>query len=146
METVRLLDGRETRGTYAVVRCTIPPKRLTPVLTHSREDIVSYVLAGTVVVVVDGDEFKVPQGMFAVRPAGLPHAVWNASDHSAVLLETVSPPGFDAFFDDVADLDGRAGLRTADLLEDLRERYGLVYDAERVNELEVRHGLQKFTH
>jgi quercetin dioxygenase-like cupin family protein len=142
LEAVRLVDGRSTAGTYAVVRYTVPPKRLMPVYVHSREDVVSYVLAGNVVVLVDDEARTVTEGVFAVRPAGYAHALWNASDRPAVLLEVVAPPGFDEFFDELASLGSPPRSRAADELEALRGRYGLVYDAERVAALESMFGLR----
>jgi quercetin dioxygenase-like cupin family protein len=142
LKAVRLIDGRLTAGTYAVVRYTVPPRRLMPVYVHSRENIISYVLAGSVVVLVDDEPDTVTQGVFAIRPAEHPHPLWNESNQPAVLLEIVAPPGFDEFLDNLASLDSPLRSKAADELEALRCRYGLVYDAELVAELESTYGLK----
>jgi mannose-6-phosphate isomerase-like protein (cupin superfamily) len=78
-------------GAYCVLDQRIEPGQLTPVHAHDFEDQAFWVLEGSITVWVDGDEATASPGGFVLRPKGLPHSVWNASDTPSRFLELTSP-------------------------------------------------------
>lgn len=78
-----------------------------------------------------------------VKPTGIPHAFWNKGPGPARFVEIISPPGFESYFDELAELvykgtddpDFEAGIAS------LGAKYGLTFHMELVPELLERHGL-----
>ena len=87
------LVGREewTDGAYCIYDQIMAPRLMSAVHAHASEDQVVFVLEGTVTCWVDGSEQDVRTGGCAVRPSGVPHAMWNATDEPARFLEITSP-------------------------------------------------------
>jgi len=87
------LMGREewTAGAYCIHDQMMAPRLMSAVHAHARDDQVAWVLEGALVCWVDGVEREVQAGGYALRPAGLPHAMWNASEEPARFLEITSP-------------------------------------------------------
>jgi hypothetical protein len=44
---------------------------------------------------------KVDEGGFLFKPRGIVHAMWNPTDVEAVVLEFISPGGFERFFEEI---------------------------------------------
>jgi len=136
-----MLDSQRTAGRFALVEHPLKPRALgSPVHTHSREDEYSYVLEGTVGVQLGGTEMLATAGMLVVKPRGLAHAFWNASDAPARLLEIISPAGFETYFAEMAELFA-SGVPDPTRGETIRQRYGLDLDLASMSVLAERHGL-----
>jgi quercetin dioxygenase-like cupin family protein len=113
----------------------VPPHR------HTREDEISIVVAGEIGFRSEDREAVLGPGGYIVKPRGELHAMWNAGDGPARMIEIISPAGFEHFFHRVAevvaagppsDFDGAAlaaayGLEFADAdwMPDVMARYGL---------------------
>jgi len=69
-----------------------------PEHTHDDEDQIMVVIDGTVGAVVDGEHHALGAGSVLVMPRGLPHALWNAGDAPAKVLELYTPPGMEQRF------------------------------------------------
>jgi mannose-6-phosphate isomerase-like protein (cupin superfamily) len=80
----------------------------TPLHLHRATDEAFYVLEGTFGFQVGHRTLEVGAGAFVFVPKGLEHAFWNGGTTSARLLSTVSPPGFERYFEELAD--GLAGV------------------------------------
>jgi mannose-6-phosphate isomerase-like protein (cupin superfamily) len=66
-----------------------------PFHLHTKAENVYYVLQGRLGLRLDeGDRF-VEQGQAVYIPPGVPHAVWNAGEGEARLIEIYAPPGAD---------------------------------------------------
>ena len=141
---VRFMVGAErSGGGFSLVEHPLAPRALgSPLHRHANEDEYSYVLEGRVGVML-GDEVLVAEpGDLVVKPRGEWHAFWNAGDEPARLLETISPGGFERYFEDIAPLlppqrpePDIAGLMAA------MGRYGLQMDMESMGRLIAEHGL-----
>jgi hypothetical protein len=90
---------------------------------------------------VGGDEFVVSSGSFAVRPPGVPHALWNPRQHVVRVVDVVSPPGFENSFQELAELYAPGGPPDPALVASLRDRYGLTGEPQWVPDLKSRCGL-----
>ena len=74
--------GSDTNGVMASIEETIQPKALVSLHTHAN-DVWVYVLDGEIGVLV-GDEVNTARaGEWALKPRGVPHAMWNATDSPA---------------------------------------------------------------
>jgi quercetin dioxygenase-like cupin family protein len=58
-----------------------------------------------------GDQRSAPRplGTYVFIPPVVPHNIGNASDKPARVIMTVSPPGHEHYFEELAELAGRGG-------------------------------------
>lgn len=140
---VHKLFGGDTSGAFSVVEHPVEPGVLAaPPHTHEREDEFSIVVEGEIGVWMDGEEFTAKAGDYVIKPRGVPHAFWNAGMERARLVEIIAPPGFERYFDEMAELV-YADNEEPDFEEvvKLGEKYGLTFHMEGVPELLERHNL-----
>ncbi len=109
--------------------------------THQREDEYSFVLSGTLGMLLGDREFEAASGNLIAKPRGIRHAAWNPGPEPARFLEIISPAGFELLFPEVAELFSGSTDPDADELGNLAARYGLSFHFELVNDLIDRHGL-----
>ena len=72
---------------------------------------------------------EAPAGTFVFVPKGLEHAFRNGGTTEARLLSTVSPPGFEGYFEELAEELAAAG-DDAEAARSLREELSEKYDIE----------------
>ena len=54
----------------------------------------------------------VEEGGFLFKPRGIVHTVWNPTDVEVIVIEIISPPGLEDFFEEIGGLpEGRAPRR-----------------------------------
>ncbi len=137
-----LIDGALSGGGFALVEHPIDPRSLaSPFHTHSNEDEYSYILAGEVGLQVGEQVIAGHPGDLVFKPRGVGHAFWNATDRPAVMLEIISPAGFERYFAEIAPLINREGGPDLAAMSELRQRYGLQVDPESTPTLIERYGL-----
>jgi hypothetical protein len=66
-------------------------------------------------------------------------ALWNASDVPAVVVELITPGGFEGFFEEMGALGSRA---TPEIMREIAGRYGQTPHPELVAELSERYGVR----
>ncbi len=137
-----MLGGDETGGAVAIVEHPVEPRGSTLRHTHAREDEYTYVIEGEIGFEIGGEEFTAGPGHLVLKPRGVPHAFWNATDKPAKVLEIISPAGFERFFEDVAALPRAGGMPEPDTMRPLWERYGNAVDLQSGPELARKHGLR----
>ncbi len=98
-----LVTGEDTRYT-SMFDCTLPPGFSTGLHVHSLQEETFYVLEGECEWQVGSQLIRARPGTFVFIPPGVPHNIANASDKPARMLLTVSPPGFEHYFEAVAIL------------------------------------------
>jgi quercetin dioxygenase-like cupin family protein len=137
-----LLRRHRTDGRFALVEHTIAPRALAaPIHTHRNEDEYSYVLAGRMGAMVGDDVIEAGPGELVVKPRGIPHAFWSASDEETRILELISPGGFEQYFADLAPLLSVDGEPDFEALAAVQARYELSMDFESIGMLVERFGL-----
>jgi quercetin dioxygenase-like cupin family protein len=138
-----LLRGEQTGGRFALLEHTIAPRALAaPIHTHRHEDEYSYVVSGRMGAILGDALIEAGPGQLVVKPRGIPHAFWNASDRPTVVLETISPGGFEQYFADVAPVLARPGEPDFAAMAAVQARYGLEMDPASVGALIERFGLR----
>jgi quercetin dioxygenase-like cupin family protein len=126
---VRSIHG-QPGGTYSMVEWVAEPGIPgTPLHIHAATDEAFYVLEGTFGFQAGERTFEGEAGAFVFVPKGLEHAYWNAGMTQAKMLITISPPGFERYFEELAEGLAQAG---EDAEAAMRVRKGLSekYDIE----------------
>ena len=137
-----MIGGEETGGRFSLVEHPLPPRALgAPVHTHRKEDEYSYVLEGRVGVQLGERVLEAGPGELVFKPRGVPHAVWNAGDEPARVLEVISPAGFENYFRELAPLLS-APRRDEAAIKQVVDRYELEIDFDTIPVLAERHGLR----
>ena len=138
-----MLLGREewTSGAYNLMEQIVAPKLLSAVHSHALEDQVAFVLAGTMTCWVDGQEFEVEAGGYVLRPAGVPHSMWNATAEPLHFLEITSPATrFQEYVRRLSELIDSGGANPATVAT-LAEAYGMIFFPDQTELLVQRLGL-----
>ena len=106
---VTLVHGRPG-GAYSVVEWDSEPGIPgTPLHIHRENDEAFYVLEGTFGFRAGERTFEGSTGAFVLLPKGLEHAYWNEGVIAAKMLITISPPGFERYFEELAEGLASAG-------------------------------------
>jgi mannose-6-phosphate isomerase-like protein (cupin superfamily) len=138
-----LLVGRAewTAGAYNVMDQITAPRLMSAVHSHAQEDQVAFVLEGTMTCWVAGHEVEVQAGGYVLRPAGLPHAMWNAGDTPIRFLEITNPgTSFEEYVRRLGALID-SGEASADTVGVLAHDFGITFFPTETEELSARLGL-----
>ena len=136
-----LVPAAFSGGAYELHEQPLPPGVLIDPHTHTHQDQISVVTAGTVGVLVGDEEFVAPVGSCVLRPRGVVHALWNASPEPARMIEVSSPGAeIEEFFRRFTNLT-IAGTATSSAIAELARPYGITYRPDLVPGLEKRHGV-----
>jgi mannose-6-phosphate isomerase-like protein (cupin superfamily) len=131
-------------GAVLVFDQVLAPGALTPAHRHTIETQAAYVVSGTIGFWVDGEEAIVSAGGYVVRPVGTVHALWNAGDEPARMLEITSPAEpHQTFQQELTKLSAAAA--PIDEIVALANRYGTFLAPEVTAELCERHGVAAAT-
>ena len=90
---------------------------------HDRLEETWFVLSGELEFRVGDETFTAGAGTTVFVPPHVPHAFANRSGSEATFLLTLSPPGHDRYFDELADILAADGPPDADTIAALRQRY-----------------------
>jgi mannose-6-phosphate isomerase-like protein (cupin superfamily) len=138
-EAVRDRFMIEGRDGFSLLQHLMPGRALAaPLHRHSREDEYSFVLEGRVGALLGDEEAFADAGDLVVKPRGQWHTFWNAGEGPAVILEIISPGGFEQAFRKMHALG--EGLDFEKMAE-IATSYGCEVDFERTPEIIERHGL-----
>lgn len=117
-----LVTGEDTRHT-SMFEWTIPPGFSTGLHVHRVQEETFYVLEGECDWTVGDERLRAPPGTYLFLPPGVPHNIANASDKPARVLMTVSPPGHEHYFEELAETVARGDAANPDKIASLRARY-----------------------
>ena len=92
-----LVREREVGDGFLLFEDTVDPGKRTPLHTHPDADETFYLLAGSMLLHVDGIEHEVRAGGVAVVARGVPHA-FMAQDEGARMLCLHTPGGGESFY------------------------------------------------
>lgn len=134
------IRGEQTHGAFAVVEHPVSAKVIVEPHLHHNEDELSYILEGTIWARVGDQEFELHAGSYLWKPRGILHTFWNPNPQPARILETISPAGFENFFEELASLLGKATPPDDEVVGELCDRFGLTFDRSWLPELEARFG------
>lgn len=130
-----LVTGTHTKHT-SMFDWLVPPRFATGRHIHAVQEESFYVLDGTCEWEVDGDVITAPPGSFLFLPPGVAHDIRNPGDRPVRLLMTVSPPGHENYFEELARLAGQGTPPDPAAVGALRQRF----DTRQLSSLTVRSG------
>jgi mannose-6-phosphate isomerase-like protein (cupin superfamily) len=132
----------DSGGSLALLEVQIPAKTLVKPHTHSREDEFSLIRSGTVGVRIGDRVLDAGPGAYLVKPRDVPHAMWNAGDAPATVLEILSPAGLETYFERLAPVLARHGGTGPPDYYQLSADYGLTIQDDWIQELEATYGIK----
>ncbi|TPN61714.1 cupin domain-containing protein [Mesorhizobium sp. B1-1-1] len=118
---VFLVTGGDTRHT-SMFDWTIPAGFATGLHVHRVQEETFYVLDGECVWHVGAQVIRATPGTFLFIPPGVQHNITNVGERPARVLMTVSPPGHEHYFEELARLAAK-GSPDPKALAELRNRY-----------------------
>ncbi|TPM42456.1 cupin domain-containing protein [Mesorhizobium sp. B2-2-3] len=118
---VFLVTGKDTRHT-SMFDWTIPAGFATGLHIHRVQEETFYVLDGECVWHVGAQVIRATPGTFLFIPPGVQHNITNVGEKPARVLMTVSPPGHEHYFEDLARLAAK-GSPDPKAVAALRNRY-----------------------
>ena len=116
-----LVTGKDTKHT-SMFDWTIPARFSTGRHVHRVQEETFYMLEGECEWHVGGDMVRATPGTYLFIPPGVPHNITNISDKPARVLMTVSPPGHEHYFEELAKLTAQGAL-DAKAIGELRTRF-----------------------
>jgi quercetin dioxygenase-like cupin family protein len=117
-----LVTGEDTKHT-SMFDWTMPPRFSTGLHVHRTQEETFYVLDGECDWQVGDRRIRATPGTFLFVPPGVPHNIANATDKPARVLMTVSPPGHENYFEELAKAVSRDSRPDANAIGELRRRY-----------------------
>ena len=131
------IDAAASGGRFSVVHHPLAPRALAaPLHRHQREDEYSLVLAGTLGALLGDHVVTAGPGTWVHKPRHQWHTFWNAGDAPCLLVEVISPGGFEDYFREVAAAWGDLAR-----FAEINQRYELEMDFASVPGLCERFGL-----
>jgi mannose-6-phosphate isomerase-like protein (cupin superfamily) len=139
------LFGEDTGGAFSIVEHPMEPGTLVPPHMHTHEDEFSFVLEGAFGVRIGDRIAHATPGSYVFKPRGIPHTFWNPGPDPARLIEIISPPGFERFFEEVAGaIEVRERLDPNEIAA-IARRYGSIAEWwDWVPELEASYGVKLY--
>lgn len=126
-----LVTGNDTQHT-SMFEWTIPAGFSTGLHVHRVQEETFYVLEGECDWQVGDEHVYATPGTYLFLPPGVPHNIGNASNNVARVLMTVSPPGHERYFEELAETVARGGAADPTTIAELRARY----DTDQLSALE----------
>ena len=118
---VFLVTGENTKHT-SMFDWTIPAGFATGRHVHRVQEETFYLLEGECEWHVGDRTIRATPGTYLFIPPGVPHNITNVSEKTARVLMTVSPPGHEHYFEELANI-ALHGAPDPTALADLRNRY-----------------------
>jgi quercetin dioxygenase-like cupin family protein len=119
---VFLVTGRNTKHT-SMFDWTIPAGFATGLHVHRVQEESFYMLEGECEWRVGDRVVRASPGTYLFIPPGVPHDIANVGAKPARVLMTVSPPGHEHYFEELAKLAAGGGTPDAKAIGELRTRY-----------------------
>jgi quercetin dioxygenase-like cupin family protein len=119
------LFGEQTNGMVSIVEHPFPVGACVPPHLHTLEDEYSIVTEGEIGFRSGDREIVLGAGGYITKPRGETHAMWNAGQVPARMIEVISPAGFEHFFWGVGEAAAQ-GPPDPEVIAALAEKHGLV--------------------
>jgi quercetin dioxygenase-like cupin family protein len=117
-----LVTGEDTKHT-SMFDWTMPPRFSTGLHVHRTQEETFYVLDGECDWQVGDRRIRATPGTFLFIPPGVPHNIANTTDKAARVLMTVSPPGHENYFEELAKAVSHESPPDTKTIGELRRRY-----------------------
>jgi quercetin dioxygenase-like cupin family protein len=119
---VFLVTGEDTKHT-SMFDWTIPAGFATGLHVHRVQEETFYVLEGECEWWAGEKKIRATPGTYLFIPPGTPHNITNVSEKPARVLMTVSPPGHEHYFEELAKLTAPGVTPNPKAIGELRARF-----------------------
>jgi quercetin dioxygenase-like cupin family protein len=119
---VFLVTGKNTKHT-SMFDWTMPAGFATGLHVHRVQEETFYMLDGECEWWIGDRVVRATPGTYLFIPPGTPHNITNVSEKPARVLMTVSPPGHEHYFEELAKLAAQGSVPDAKAIGELRARY-----------------------
>ena len=133
-----MIRAADTGGRFSSLSAVLGPGDLTPPHSHRDEGEFTFVFRGRIGGRVGDHDVVVEEGGFLFKPRGIVHTVWNPTDVEVIVLEIISPPGLEDFFEEIG---GLAEVVSSEAVPEIGTRYGLTFHPELIAELSALYGV-----
>ena len=116
--------SEETDGAYTVIMTETPPAGGPPKHVHEHEDELFYVLKGTYEFYCGEQTITAKKGDMVRLPKGIPHHFKNIDSITGITINTITPGGFEHFFDDIAAI-AKQRKPTRQEIDSIANTYGM---------------------
>ncbi len=118
--------SEDTDGDYTVILTETPPNGGPPLHVHTNEDELFYVLKGNYTFYSGDKVMNAKEGDFIRLLKGIPHRFTNTDSITGITMNTITPGGFEHFFDDIAahSQNGRPSPKVVDSIAGV---YGITF-------------------
>ena len=120
------IHGRDTGGVLSVVESHDQPGGGPPPHIHHREDETFQILEGEYEFMVGGKTILAKQGTTLFAPRGVAHTYRYAGNSTGKLMCTITPSGFEGFFEEVGALSPQQQSDIPRVME-IGKKYGLEF-------------------
>jgi quercetin dioxygenase-like cupin family protein len=117
-----LVTGEDTKYT-SMFDWTLPPRFATGLHVHRVQEETFYVLEGECDWQIGEQRIRAVPGTYVFIPPGVPHNISNTTDKPARVIMTVSPPGHEKYFEELAQVVASGSPPDAKVIGELRSRY-----------------------
>lgn len=112
---------------------------------HTRENEISFVLEGELSVIQNGVEETAGPGQFIVKPKGIFHTFWNATNQQIRFIEIITPGEFQTYYAEIAPFLLPGKPPQLDKLAETAAKYGLIMDPGAADLIIKKYGLKPLT-
>lgn len=120
-----LVTGGQSKS-CSIFELSVAPGFDTGAHYHTRMEEFFYVLEGELNLQSGDRVIRGGPGTFMFVPCGTAHSYGNPASGAARVLLITSPPGFEGYFEELANLVARGGRPDPDAIARLRARYDTV--------------------
>ncbi|MDW7695961.1 cupin domain-containing protein [Flammeovirgaceae bacterium SG7u.111] len=118
--------SEQSNGEYSVIITETPPQSGPPRHVHSHEDELFYVLKGTYEFYCGDEIIEAKEGDFVRLPKGIPHGFINTDTLPGITMNTITPGGFEGYFNEMAELASNNAL-SKPKIDSLAQKYGMKF-------------------
>jgi uncharacterized cupin superfamily protein len=130
-------------GSAAIVEHTLEAKSLgAPMHKHTYENEISCILQGELSVIQNGEIQTAGPGQYIVKPKGIFHTFWNASNQRIRFIEIITPGNFEYYFAELAPFLLPDQPPQMDKVRETAAKYGLIVDPYAADEIVKKYGLK----
>jgi quercetin dioxygenase-like cupin family protein len=118
--------SEDTNGAYSIIITETPPAGGPPKHVHTHEDELFYVLQGKYEFYCGNQTIVVNTGDMVRLPKGIPHHFKNIDSLTGITMNTITPGGFEGFFDDISKLS-KTQKPTRQEIDSIAKNYGMSF-------------------
>jgi mannose-6-phosphate isomerase-like protein (cupin superfamily) len=112
MQTGVKIRSSQTNGVFSCVEVVVQPKTMgPPPHLHRNLDEIAFVLEGTAHVLCGDETYIVEAGGWHLRPRGLVHTFWNASDKPLKFVDLYPNGTFDLYLEELGRIGEKFNLK-----------------------------------